>query len=585
MEYSFRPFLDELETNWYRDDDLLRALLRTHAGDGGGRGGPVDGGGGPRGGGVRGSGDGAARAGGGRDAASGEPGGGIPREDELAAWGATVSGPLRELARESARPENRPRLRHHDAHDRRVDEILLPGSTRRALAEAEGAQGLGALHGDPFRFYARTYLCHQNGEAGVACSMACTDGLVRALEALGDRPEHERAVDRVRASDRDRVWHGAQFVTEIQGGSDVPANDVRARRDGDAWRLRGQKWFCSNVNADYYLVTARPEGAPEGGEGIGLFLVPARRDGEEVRNGHTVDRLKEKLGTRELATAEVTFDGAVAWPVGPLERGLPNLVRHVLVPSRFGCVISSAGFLRRAQRIVEAYTEFREAFGRPIGQYPLVRRSVEEIRRAREETLAAVFGLLALWERARGGEGGGDRGRYAAGDGDAAGDGEDGPAAGAGGASRDAAAARVDFRVMLSLCKPVLTGRATRLLHEAMMLLGGNGIEEEFSPLPRLHRDAVIMEAWEGPHNVLLTQALRDLARFGVDPESFVGRLADAAPGALAGDLDQHLAAADDPATTIPFARWARRMVGAFARRELARAGAGPGAGPREGEG
>ena len=111
------------------------------------------------------------------------------------------------------------------------------------------------------------------------------------------------------------------------------------------------------------------------------------------------------------------------------------------------------------------------------------------------------------------------------------------------------------------------------------MLLGGNGIEEEFSPLPRLHRDAVIMEAWEGPHNVLLTQALRDLARFGVDPEAFVARLADdveASPGALAGELEELLAAADDPATTVPFARWARRMVGAFARRELARAGAGP---------
>jgi alkylation response protein AidB-like acyl-CoA dehydrogenase len=351
----------------------------------------------------------------------------------------------------------------------------------------------------------------------------------------------------------------------------------------ERWRLHGQKWFCSNVNADYFLVTARPAGAPEGGEGVGLFLVPAYREGRDLRNGYTVDRLKEKLGTRELATAEVTFEGARAWQVGPLRRGLPNLVRHVLVPSRFACVISAAGFLRRAERIVDAYTDFRTAFGRSIGDFPLVRDAVEEVREARREGLAAVFGLLDLWEESRAarpdgaGEGAGGSG------GSDAGEGRPG---GPGAAAPEAA---VDFRVMLSLAKPVLTRRSTRLLHEAMMLLGGNGIEEEFSPLPRLHRDAVIMETWEGPHNVLLTQALRDLRRFEVDPAAFVERMAgdrdarapaplgarrrgDAPAGegaALADELGGLLEAADDPRTTVPFARWAEGMVRAFARNVL----------------
>lgn len=533
MDYSFRPYLEELDRNWYRDDALLRRLLERHRG----RfrfGGPADGAG------KRDGADGPGAASPGPAAGAGAAGRANPTD--LEAWGGTVSGPLRRLAETSARPENRPRLRHRDAYGRRVDEVVLPDSTLRALREVEGREGLGAPHGDPFDFYARVYLCQQNGEAGVACSMACTDGLVRALEALGDRPEHEKAVERVRGSDRDRVWHGAQFVTERQGGSDVPAIRARAERADGGWRIRGEKWFCSNVNADYFLVAARPEGAPEDGRGVGLFLVPAYREGDELRNGHTIERLKEKLGTRELATAEVTFDGALGWPVGPLERGLPNLVRHVLVPSRFGCVISAAAFLRRAERIVDAYTEFRTAFGRPIGEYPLVARTVDEIRTARAESLAAVFRLLELWERAR----------------------ED--------ASSTAAA---DFRVLLSLCKPVLTRRSTRLLHEAMMLLGGQGIEEEFSPLPRLHRDAVIMETWEGPHDVLHTQALKDLHRLDFEPGAFVERHAAAGTGGdLAAELSRLLDRADDPETTVPFAGWARRMVRSFARRELEEADA-----------
>jgi alkylation response protein AidB-like acyl-CoA dehydrogenase len=538
MDYSFRPYLDDLDRNWYRDDALLRRLLERHRGrhrfDHGGAG------------------------------ASDPP--------DLERWGERVSGPLRELAEVSARPENRPRLRRRDAYGRRVDEVVLPDSTLRALREVEGAEGLGALHGDPFDFYARVYLCQQNGEAGVACSMACTDGLVRVLEALGDRPEHERAVERVRGSDRDRVWHGAQFVTEPQGGSDVPANRTRAERADGGWRISGEKWFCSNVNADYFLVTARPEGAPEGGRGVGLFLVPARREGEELRNGHTIERLKEKLGTRELATAEVTFDGALGWPVGPLERGLPNLVRHVLVPSRFACVISAAAFLRRAERIVDAYTEFRTAFGHPIADFPLVAETLDEIREARAQSLAAVFRLLELWERAReareeaeetadGGEG--STGREAPGTGP---EGRRGRA----GLRRTSSTAAADFRVLLSLCKPVLTRRSTRLLHEAMMLLGGQGVEEEFSPLPRLHRDAVIMETWEGPHAVLYTQAMNDLDRLDFDADAFVGRhAASGTAGDMAGDLAGLLDRADDPDTTVPFARWARRMVRSFGRREL----------------
>jgi alkylation response protein AidB-like acyl-CoA dehydrogenase len=468
--YRFDPYLEALPTDWYADDPDLDRLLGAFAPD--------------------------------SDRAA------------LTRWGVAVAGPLRRLAEDSARPENAPRLRAHDAFDRRVDDIVLPAATLEALALVAGEAVLGDVRGDPFVHYAMVYLLAQNGEAGVACSVACTDGLVRALEALGDLDVHREALRQVRESSPQAFAHAAQFVTEIQGGSDVPANRLRAVADGDSFRLHGQKWFCSNINADWFLMTARPETATGPGPDVGLFLVPAHAESGR-RNGYTVDRLKDKLGTRELATAEVTFHGARAWPVGPLDRGIPNLLRYVLTPSRFACVIFAAGALRQAERIAAAYGGFRRAFGHCIADYPLVARTLDQIASARAGALTCVFELLRLWHAAE-----------------------------AGGYRNDDA---IHFRILLSLAKPVWTRRATDLLHDAMLVLGGNGIEERFSPLPRLYRDNVIMETWEGPHSLLYTQALNDLVRFDVDPAGFVerarGRGRDQTDGRLADALAEAMAA------------------------------------------
>lgn len=480
MAYSFDAFRDALGTDWFGDDALLRALVERYARD---------------------------------PAASGD----------LARFGREAAGPLAAWAEDSARPENAPRLHAFDAWHRRVDRIVLPASTHAALDAVAGRERLGALHGDPAAFYAKTYLAHQNGEAGVACSLACTDGLTRLLDALGDGEQHREALAAMRGSTPGRVVHAAQFVTEIQGGSDVGANALEAVPEADAYRLRGEKWFCSNVNADWFLVSARPRGAPAGSRGIAIFLVPAylgagdvARDGDAAkRNGYTIDRLKDKLGTRELATAEVTFDGALAWPIGPLDRGLANLVDHVLATSRIACVVYAAATLRQAERIVRAYAGFRTAFGRPIVDYPLVRRTIDEIATARQRALAVAFELVRLWP------------------------------------ARDGTPEAADFRVLLSLAKPVLTRRASELAHDAVLLLGANGIEERFSPLPRLYRDAAVMETWEGPHNVLLAQALRDLMRLRVDAGDFAARVAGRADDALASALREVMASAgrDDDAT------------------------------------
>jgi alkylation response protein AidB-like acyl-CoA dehydrogenase len=501
MTYSFDPFLKRLGQNWYDDDPRLQLLLSRFAAP-------------------------AARN----------------AEPALREWGGWCAGTLSELAEESARLENRPSLRHFDAYNNRVDEIVLPASTIRALQIVEGEHRLGALHGDAHAFAARWYLYFQNGEAGVSCSLACTDGMVRALERLGDRPIHAEVVRQVRASSAERYVHGAQFVTEIQGGSDAGANLLEARRDGERWTLHGQKWFCSNVNADYFLVTGRPKGAEPGGRGIALFLVPAYADEpRRVRNGYTIDRLKDKLGTCELATAEVTFAGAEAHPVGPLDRGLANVTSLVLVTSRMACVGVAAAFLRRAERIVTAYADFRQAFGRRLAEFPLVRETVDGIRCARERSLAALFELTRMWHAA-------DQ------------------------SGSETSSETLDFRYLLSLAKPVLTREATALVHEAVMLLGGNGVEERFSPLPRLWRDAIVMETWEGPHNVLITQALRDMMRHEVDPAAFVRRVAGEARPELVRELSTILASGTEPEATVALGRFAPKLIHAFGESALSRA-------------
>lgn len=390
MTYSFDLFLQHLEQNWYDDDPLLQRLLTRFAG-------PAA-----------------------QDA-----------EPALREWGTLCAGTLSELADESARMENRPYLRHFDSYNRRVDEIVLPASTIRALQIVEGQHRLGAVRGDSHVFTAEWYLYLQNGEAGVGCSLACTDGMVRALERLGSaRPIHADVIRQIRESSAERYTHGAQFVTEIQGGSDAGANLLEARQHGEQWTLHGRKWFCSNINADYFLVTGPPEGAEPGGRGVALFLVPAYVDGvREVRNGYSIDRLKDKLGTCELATAEVTFAGAEAHPVGPLDRGLANVTSLVLVTSRWACVGIAAAFLRRAERIATAYADFSQAFGRRLAEFPLVRETLDEIRAARERSLASLLELTRMWRAA-------DR------------------------SGSETSTEALDFRYLLSLAKPVLTSGA-----------------------------------------------------------------------------------------------------------------------------
>jgi acyl-CoA dehydrogenase len=320
------------------------------------------------------------------------------------------------------------------------------------------------------------YLLTHVGEGGHACPVTCTAGLVRALRDHASTELCERFLPPLLETSYDRCQRGSQFLTEEHGGSDVGANRTEAVRDGDVWRLHGEKWFCSVTDADQFLVTARPEGAPKGTRGIGCFLVPRLVD--DKANGFVIRTLKDKLGTRALATGEIVFDGALAYPLGPVEEGYRIAIGVVLNTSRWLNAVGSAGIMRRAYLEAAAFACEREAFGQPIVDFPLVRESLAVMRAESEAVLASTLELTRLVDSS---------------------DAED----------------VAYHRILVNANKFSTSAAATRAVRRGIEILGGNGTVEDYSPLPRLWRDAIVFESWEGTHNVLCAQVARDLERFG----------------------------------------------------------------------
>ncbi|MCO4743893.1 MAG: acyl-CoA dehydrogenase family protein [Proteobacteria bacterium] len=404
--------------------------------------------------------------------------------DELRSYGALVSTELDELAKITNRDENLPRLKRFDGQGNRIESVAFHPDYH-ALGRHVYATGIMSKYGTPGHELATCsllYLTAQNGEAGHACPVACTAGLIKILQELDAPPSDwmERLLD----PNYDSHFHGAQFLTEVQGGSDVGANGVQARQDEDGqWRLYGEKWFCSVIDAHMFLVTARPEGNGPGTRGLQAFAVPRTHDGQV--NGFSVRRLKYKLGTRSMASAEVDFDGAVGLPVGDFRR----TVEIVLNTSRLFNAMCSAASIQRAYREANAYARTRIAFGKPILAYPTVARIVACLKVEAYAARSVTFLLARLSDQLRTGQAG----------------------------PREAAA----YRMLVNLNKFWTAHAATTAVRDAIEVLGGNGAIEEFSVLPRLLRDDIVCEAWEGGHNVLCAQVLKDSLKLGTHEATF----------------------------------------------------------------
>ncbi len=418
----------------------------------------------------------------------------------LRAFGRLAAGPLDAAVRENNRDRNLPVLDPYDGVGRRVSPVVHHPSYHEAgrLIYGSGVMAAYREQPSPHRFILSLfYLSSHTGEAGHNCPLACTAGAIRALQALGSPEQRERYLPRLLDPDWDRNATGAQFLTEVQGGSDVGANATLALRQPDgSYRIRGEKWFCSNIDADVILLTARLEGGPGGTPGLGMFLVPARLpDGRA--NHFRARRLKDKLGTRSMASAEVDFEGAYAEALGPPEAGFRNMMRLVINTSRLYNAFSVTGLAHRAYLVAASYARHRRAFGRPIGDYPLVQETLAQMLADSEACLAGSWLLAGLQEKI-------DRGE----------------------ASEDE---RAFFRVGLNVNKLRTSVLAHQVINQGIEVLGGNGAIESFSVLPRLLRDNVVCENWEGTHNTLRLQTWRDCRKLGVH-HGFL-RVAEAALG------------------------------------------------------
>ncbi len=390
--------------------------------------------------------------------------------------------------REANRDENLPRLSRFNGLGERTEDVIFHPSHHRAGWHIYGSGMLSAYKepGNNLLSLSMFYLSAQNGEAGHNCPVACTAGLIKVLQAVGDPALRANYLPRLLDPDYETLYHGAQFLTEVQGGSDVGANAMMASPLNPAngtWLLSGEKWFCSNVTADLALVTARVQGQGEGTKGLGLFLVPRRLEDGRL-NAVFIRRLKDKLGTRSMATAELEFREALAYQVGPVEHGFKNVMAYVINTSRIYNAVGVSGNARRAYVIASTFAQHRNAFGRPIVRFPLVQDILANMRADCSAMLSGSLNIIKLLDDVELG--------------------------------RPNTRAEGFLRMAINLNKYRTAILGHDVIIKGIELLGGNGAIEDFSILPRLLRDNVVYENWEGTHNVLLAQVQRDVRRYGI---------------------------------------------------------------------
>lgn len=357
---------------------------------------------------------------------------------------------------------------YHPAY-REMEKIAYEEFGLHAMSHRAGVLGL-AEPALPLVKYAFTYLFVQ-GEFGLMCPVSMSDTSNFTMKTHAS-PELKRLLmDRLLSQDPTRMMKGAQLMTEKAGGSDVGALETEAERIGvgadgiERWKIYGQKWFCSHADADLALILARPRGAAAGTRGLAMFALPRRLE-DGSRNRYRIVRLKDKLGTRSMASGEIVLDGATAYLVGDVNRGFKQMMSQVNL-SRLSHGVRAAAMMRRCLNEALAAARGRRAFGRAIAEYPLLRRQLMKIMLPTEQALSMyAFSADAM-------------GRADKGDGDAAN--------------------------LLRILTPVYKFRACRdnipVASAALEVKGGLGYIEEWVTA-RLVRDAQIGTLWEGTSNI-----------------------------------------------------------------------------------
>ena len=421
-------------------------------------------------------------------------------EPHLTRIGELMGGPVARWADETDR--NPPRLERYDRWGHDISRVVMPASfteSKRAVLDAQTTlrtEARAANMSSSLAMFASNYLLNQ-ADIGMGCALGTGGGMVQSLVAAyapADVKEH------VQAKFDSGEWAGetAQLLTERTGGSDLGALETTARRsgpNGDAWLLNGFKWFASNCAGEAFVVLAKPEGAPDSTRGVATFLVlRTRRDGS--RNGIRVRRLKDKLGTRSVASGEIEFVDAEAFllsgepsaEAGPSDgKGLGRMM-ELTNAARLGIALFALGNTRRALVESLCYARQRRAFGGPLIDKPLMRRKLAEMIVDVEAVQAMVF---------------------------------DGT-----GATNH----RQPHNIRQRIAVPVTKLKACRLgitaASDAIEIHGGNGYIETW-PVARLLRDAQVNTIWEGPDNILCLDVRRGIEQTQAH-ETLLARLRDA---------------------------------------------------------
>ena len=458
-------------------------------------------------------------------------------EPELRELGAMGAGPLREL--EAADRLNEPRLTQWDAWGNRVDLLEVSPlwqhaerlSAERGLVAAAYERKLGPL--SRVHQFTLNYLVQASLDV-YSCPLAMTDGAARTLIESGNKELVDRAVPHLTSRDPAKAWTSGQWMTERTGGSDVGLSETVAKKTPDGWRLYGTKWFTSAVSSQMALTLARPEGNGTGGKGLALFYVEMR-DAAGKLNGIQVNRLKDKLGTRKVPTAELTLDGTRATPVVGLTDGVRNITPMLNVTRTWNAFGAIWG-MRRGIALARDYATRRTQFGATLSGKPLHVDTLAGLQAEFEGAFLLAYQAASLLGRIESGD------------------------------------ATESERQLVRLITPIVkltTGRQAMVIApEVLESFGGAGYVED-TGMPKLLRDAQVLPIWEGTTNVLSLDTLRALAKDGsldlfvADAKSRLAKATDKgleAPVAAAGRSLAHAvewiqAAVQKPETMEPGAR------------------------------
>lgn len=425
-------------------------------------------------------------------------------EERLMRWGEICGGPI--AANAEVIDRSPPQLERYDAWGNEVNRVVHhpDGVESRRYVWEEGLHALRVEGKEvpPVLASAFTYLLSQS-DTGMVCATGMTDGVMDLVDRYAPPGVREDLMAHLMAPSFDDGWDGAMFMTELRGGSDLATTETTARqKDERTWLLNGSKWFCSNVDAKAIATLARPEGADPGLRGLALFIVPATR-ADGTPNGIRVKRIKDKLGTRSVPTAEVDFVDAEAYILSnptadsSESRGL-NRMMSMVNGSRLGVALMGLGIARRCFLEAAVYAAHRQAFGRQLDELPLVQETLLRMAVEVEAGAAIVF-----------------------------------DAASQAGQSGDEEARRL-YRILVPLAKFRAARRGLEVASQGLEVLGGNGYIENW-PLARQFRDAQCHTIWEGTENIICLDVLRSIAK-------------EHAHDALLGRVDEALAKAEHPA-------------------------------------